>query len=74
MDTNKEINNTENDNNKSNIGKTLFSMFYSNMDKTNQKAADTYFKEGETGFINHVFTDQESNRKLSYAEMRSRYG
>ena len=61
-------------NNKQGIGKTLFSMFYSEMDKTNQKAVDAYLKDGEKEFIKHVFTDQKSGNNMSYSEMRSRYG
>lgn len=71
IDNDKKI---TNNNKPNNIGKTLFSMFYSEMDKTNQKASDAYLKDGEKGFIKHVFTDQNSGDNMSYSEMRSRYG
>lgn len=46
----------------------------SKMDTHNQKAMDVAAKDGTDAFIKHVFTDQETGRKLTYAEMRSRYG
>jgi len=47
---------------------------YQEMDSNNKKAADVWKNEGQSAAIKHMFTDQETGRTLSYAEMRSRYG
>ena len=44
------------------------------MDEANKKALNVLNNEGEEEFMKHVFTDQETGRKLSYSEMRMRYG
>ena len=44
------------------------------MDKANQKAMNVWENEGETAAIKHMFTDQETGRERSYAEMRMLYG
>lgn len=44
------------------------------MDSANAAAAKVLFTRGNKEFIDHVFTDQDTGRKLSYAEMRMRYG
>ena len=44
------------------------------MDEPNKKALDVMANEGTDAAVKHMFTDQESGRQLSYAEMRSRYG
>ena len=44
------------------------------MDEANKKALNVLNNESQEEFMKHVFTDQETGRKLSYAEMRSRYG
>ena len=46
----------------------------SNMDEQNKKAMDVLNSKGEEEFIKHVFTDEKTNRRLTYAEMRDRYG
>lgn len=46
----------------------------SNMDEQNKKAMDILNSKGEKEFIEHVFTDEKTNRRLTYAEMRCRYG
>ena len=46
----------------------------STMDTDNQKALNILETEGQEKFIQHEFTDQENERKLSYSEMISRYG
>jgi len=48
--------------------------FMPGMDETNKKAAQVLQNQGTKSFIDHVFTDQDTGRKLSYAEMRMRYG
>lgn len=48
--------------------------FMPGMDETNKKAAEVLQNQGTKAFIEHVFTDQDTGRKLSYAEMRMRYG
>ena len=44
------------------------------MDDTNKKALDVMQNEGMEAAVKHMFTDQVSGRKLSYGEMRMRYG
>ena len=48
--------------------------FANAMDEPNKKALDVMANEGMDAAVKHMFTDQESGRQLSYAEMRSRYG
>ena len=48
--------------------------FMPGMDETNKKAAEVLQNQGTKAFIEHVFTDQDTGRKLSYAEMRMMYG
>ena len=45
-----------------------------NMDEANKTAANVFNTQGEKAFLKHVFTDQETGRIMSYAEMRCRYG
>jgi hypothetical protein len=44
------------------------------MDSANATAAKVLFTRGNKEFIDHVFTDQDTGKKLSYAEMRMMYG
>ena len=44
------------------------------MDSANSLAAKVLFTRGNKEFVDHVFTDQDTGRRLSYAEMRMRYG
>ena len=48
------------------------------MDKPNREGYDVLIagiEKGDTSeFIEHVFTDQDTGRHLSYGEMRARYG
>jgi len=46
----------------------------SNMDEANKTAANIFNTQGEISFLKHIFTDQETGRQMSYAEMRYRYG
>ena len=48
--------------------------YYPVMDELNKKAMDVMTIQGMDAAVKHMFTDQESGRQLSYAEMRSRYG
>ena len=48
--------------------------FANAMDEPNKKALEVMANEGMNAAVKHMFTDQESGRQLSYAEMRSRYG
>jgi hypothetical protein len=43
------------------------------MDEDNKKAADVLFSQGTAAAIEFMMTDKNGN-KLSYAEMRARYG
>ena len=45
-----------------------------NMDEANKTAANIFNTQGEKAFLKHIFTDQETGRQMSYAEMRYRYG
>lgn len=45
-----------------------------NMDEANKTAANVFNTQGEKAFLKHIFTDQETGRQMSYAEMRYRYG
>ena len=45
-----------------------------NMDDANKTAANVFNTQGEKAFLKHIFTDQETGRHMSYAEMRYRYG
>lgn len=45
-----------------------------NMDEANKTAANVFNTQGEKAFLKHIFTDQETGRQISYAEMRYRYG
>lgn len=44
------------------------------MDPANALAAKILFTRGNNEFVDHVFTDQDTGRRLSYGEMRMRYG
>ena len=48
--------------------------FYDGMDEVNKKATDVRAEQGMEAAIEHMFTDQQTGHKLSYAEMRSMYG
>jgi len=52
----------------------IIDLNYAHMDDYNKKAAKVLKNEGIDAAINHMFTDQETGRQLSYAEMRARYG
>lgn len=46
-----------------------------NKEKQDQiKAAEVLVTKGDAAFVKHVFTDQDTGKALTYAEMRSRYG
>ena len=47
---------------------------YNHMDDHNKKAVDVMRTQGMNAAIQHMFTDQETGRQLSYGEMRARYG
>ena len=73
-------NNKKKDDNDSNINSNVNKCFkvpdkiYKEMDENNQKAADVWATKGEKEMIKYMFTDQNTGRTLSYAEMRSLYG
>lgn len=48
--------------------------FMPGMDDANKKASEVLQNQGTKAFIEHIFTDQDTGKKLSYAEMRMRYG
>jgi len=48
--------------------------FVEGMDECNQKALNVMATEGSTAAVKHMFTDQETSQRLSYGEMRMRYG
>lgn len=45
----------------------------SKMDEKNKEALKVLKEEGDDAFVNHVFTG-ENGQKLTYSEMRARYG
>ena len=45
-----------------------------NMDEANKEAFNVLMNGTEKDFIKHVFTEQETGRVRSYAEMRYLYG
>ena len=45
-----------------------------NIDDDNKEAVTVLQEQGSTAFVENVFTDQWSGYKLTYAEMRCRYG
>jgi hypothetical protein len=47
---------------------------YDNMDDHNKKAVDVMKTKGMNAAIEHMFTDQDTGRQLTYGEMRARYG
>ena len=47
---------------------------YEHMDDHNKKAADVMKAKGMSAAIEHMFTDQDTGRPLTYGEMRARYG
>ena len=47
----------------------------SNKEKQDQvKAAEVLVTQGDAAFVKHVFTDQDTGKGLTYAQMRDRYG
>ena len=55
------------------VEKTNIKMGTVKMDEKNKEAINILFTKGEKAFIEKVFTGDNGER-LSYAEMRSRYG
>ena len=47
---------------------------YDSMDDHNKKAVDVMKTKGMNAAIEHMFTDQDTGRQLTYGEMRARYG
>ena len=50
------------------------SNLYQGMDDANKKATDVMANEGMKAAVEHMLTDPDTKRPLSYSEMRSRYG
>jgi hypothetical protein len=48
--------------------------FVEGMDECNKKALDVMATEGSAAAVKHMFSDQETGKRLSYGEMRMRYG
>lgn len=53
---------------------TIAKVHYDAMDDYNKKAMDVLTTKGMDAAIQHMFTDQDTGRTLSYGEMRARYG
>ena len=47
---------------------------YIGMDDRNKKAIDVLKNAGTSAAVKHMFTDDNSGKPISYAEMRQRYG
>ena len=60
-------------NNIKGLGKNITCQ-YENMDDNNKKATDILAGRPDSEFFKHVFTDQDSGKNLTYAEMRERFG
>lgn len=58
---------------KNNENKEAIKMGTAKMDKKNKEAINILFTKGEKAFMKKVFTGDNGER-LSYAEMRTRYG
>tara|TARA_A100001388_G_scaffold209382_1_gene159862 strand:+ start:57 stop:296 length:240 start_codon:yes stop_codon:yes gene_type:complete len=52
----------------------IIDITYDNMDDHNKKAVDVMKTKGMSAAIEHMFTDQDTGRQLTYGEMRARYG
>ena len=68
---------TTNTNTNTNTNKTMptiAKVHYDAMDDYNKKAMDVLTTKGMNAAIQHMFTDQETGRPLTYGEMRARYG
>lgn len=55
-------------------GKDIPLANYEQMDESNKKAADVMASQGMKAAIEYMFTDQKTGGKISYAEMRARFG
>jgi hypothetical protein len=71
---NKTSNSTSHEEKAKKMTDQIIDLNYAHMDDYNKKAAKVLKNEGIDAAINHMFTDQETGRQLSYAEMRARYG
>ena len=68
-------NTNQSSDNKTNVESSKLKMpINPNMDESNKTAANIFNTQGEKAFLKHIFTDQETGRQMSYAEMRYRYG
>lgn len=55
-------------------GKNIPLANYEQMNQNNKKAADVMASQGMKAAIEHMFTDQKTGGKMTFAEMRSRFG
>lgn len=69
-----ETNKTNNKQNAKEFVNNIIDANYDKMDDNNKKAANILKTEGVESAVKHMFIDQKTGNKLSYGEMRARYG
>lgn len=69
-----ETNKTDNKSKANELVNNIIDVTYDKMDDNNKKAANVMKTEGIESAVKHMFIDQRTGNKLSYAEMRARYG
>ena len=71
---NMETNKTDNHSKANKLVNSIIDVTYDKMDDNNKKAANVMKTEGIESAVKHMFIDQRTGNKLTYAEMRARYG
>lgn len=69
-----ETNKTNNNSYAKEFVNNIIDVNYDKMNDNNKKAANIMKTEGIESAVKHMFTDQRTGNKLTYAEMRARYG
>lgn len=69
-----ETNKTDNNSKAKELVNNIIDVTYDKMDDNNKKAANILKTEGIESAVKHMFIDQRTGNKLSYGEMRARYG
>lgn len=69
-----ETNKTNNHSKANKLVNNIIDVTYDKMDDNNKKAANVMKNEGIESAVKHMFIDQRTGNKLTYAEMRARYG
>ena len=69
-----ETNKTDNKSKANELVNNIIDVTYDKMDDNNKKAANILKTEGIESAVKHMFIDKKTGNKLSYGEMRARYG